>query len=195
MEGMWGSWSEERKTGRRWNCLKNNEMRWEIKRFERCETGEDIRREGGEMVRRKIWGRKEVKWRNKGVERGDYSRLVKEVRQSNTPSSRDSIEFEVRLCWRNDWWSGREWKGGKRKEDGQGMEVIEKTRWEGDKTVVAEGDKKDEERNGWNEESLKIIKFGKTRKDIRWKRGEFVVVEWEKQSESEDGGMKELREI
>ena len=28
----------------------NNEMRWEIKRFERGETGEDIRREGGEMV-------------------------------------------------------------------------------------------------------------------------------------------------
>ena len=28
----------------------NNEMRWEIKRLERGETGEDIRREGGEMV-------------------------------------------------------------------------------------------------------------------------------------------------
>ena len=28
----------------------NNEMRWEIKRFERGETGEDIRRERGEMV-------------------------------------------------------------------------------------------------------------------------------------------------
>ena len=28
----------------------NNEMRWEIKRIERGETGEDIRREGGEMV-------------------------------------------------------------------------------------------------------------------------------------------------
>ena len=28
----------------------NNEMRWKIKRFERSETGEDIRREGGEMV-------------------------------------------------------------------------------------------------------------------------------------------------
>ena len=28
-------------------------MRWEIKRFERSETGEDIRREGGEMVVRK----------------------------------------------------------------------------------------------------------------------------------------------
>ena len=27
-----------------------NEMRWEIKRFERGKTGEDIRREGGEMV-------------------------------------------------------------------------------------------------------------------------------------------------
>ena len=33
---------------------KNNEMRWEIKRFERCETGEDIRREGGDMVGIKI---------------------------------------------------------------------------------------------------------------------------------------------
>ena len=42
------------KTGRWWNGLKNNEMRWEIKRFERGETGEDIKREGGEMVGRKI---------------------------------------------------------------------------------------------------------------------------------------------
>ena len=54
---------------------------------------------------------------------------------------------------------------------------------------------KDEERNGWNEESLKRNKFGKTRKDIRWKRGEFVVVEMSiKQNESEDGGLRELRE-
>ena len=43
--------------------------------------------------------------------------------------------------------------------------------------------------------SLKINKFGKTRKDTKWKRGEFVVVESvRKQSESEDGGMRELRE-
>jgi hypothetical protein len=42
---------------------------------------------------------------------------------------------------------------------------------------------------------LKRNKIGKTRKDIRWKRGEFVVVEViRKQSESEDGGMRELRE-
>ena len=34
--------------------------------------------------------------RNKGVDRGDYSRLVKEVRASNTPSSRDSMEFELK---------------------------------------------------------------------------------------------------
>ena len=43
--------------------------------------------------------------------------------------------------------------------------------------------------------SLKINKFGKTRKDTRWKRGEIVVVEIvRKQSESEDGGIRELRE-
>ena len=42
---------------------------------------------------------------------------------------------------------------------------------------------------------MKRNKFGKTRKDTRWKRGEFVVVEMvRKQSESEDGGMRELRE-
>ena len=40
-----------------------------------------------------------------------------------------------------------------------------------------ESEEKDEERNGRNEESLKRNKFGKTRKDARWKRGEFVVVE------------------
>ena len=44
----------EIKPGGLWNCLKNNEMRWEIKIFERGETGEDIRREGGEMVGMKI---------------------------------------------------------------------------------------------------------------------------------------------
>ena len=37
---------------------------------------------------------------------------------------------------------------GKMKEGEQGMEVIEKTRWEGDKTVERESEKKDEERNG-----------------------------------------------
>ena len=42
---------------------------------------------------------------------------------------------------------------------------------------------------------MKSRKFGKTRKDTRWKRGEIVVVEGvRKQSESEDGGMRELRE-
>ena len=33
-------------------------MRWEIKIFERGETGEDIRREGREMIGMKIRGRK-----------------------------------------------------------------------------------------------------------------------------------------
>ena len=43
---------------------------------------------------------------------------------------------------------------------------------------------------------MKITKFGKTRKDTKWKRGEFVSFERvRKQSESEDGGMRELREI
>ena len=43
---------------------------------------------------------------------------------------------------------------------------------------------------------MKRNKFGKTRKDTRWKRGEIVFVEKvRKQSESEDGGMRELREI
>ena len=42
---------------------------------------------------------------------------------------------------------------------------------------------------------MKINKFGKTRKDTRWKRGEHVVTDKEKQSESEDGGMRELREV
>ena len=43
---------------------------------------------------------------------------------------------------------------------------------------------------------MKVNKFGKIRKDIRWKRGEIVVVEiMRKQSESEDEGMRKLREI
>ena len=41
---------------------------------------------------------------------------------------------------------------------------------------------------------MKINKFGKTRKDTKWKGGEVVAIEKvRKQSESEDGGMKELR--
>ena len=43
---------------------------------------------------------------------------------------------------------------------------------------------------------MKRSKFGKTRKYTRWKGGEIVVVEIvRKQSESEYGGMRELREI
>ena len=43
---------------------------------------------------------------------------------------------------------------------------------------------------------MKRNKFGKTRKDTRWKKGEIVVIESvRKQSESEDGRMRELREI
>ena len=43
---------------------------------------------------------------------------------------------------------------------------------------------------------MKRNKFGKTRKDTRWKRGEVIAVEIKiKQSESEDGRMRELREI
>ena len=42
---------------------------------------------------------------------------------------------------------------------------------------------------------MKRNKFGKARKNTRWKRGEFVVAEIaRKQSQSEDEGMKELRE-
>ena len=137
---------------------------------------------------------KEVKQSNKGVDRGDYSSLVKEVRPSNTPSSRDSIEFECKDVLKK--WL-MEWKRMKEMEDEkwrQGMKTIEKTRWEGDKTIGGESEKKDEERNGWDEESLKSNKFGKTRKGIRWERGDFVVVERIRQSESEDGGMRELRE-
>ena len=43
---------------------------------------------------------------------------------------------------------------------------------------------------------MKRNKFGKTRKDTRWKRGEFVVVERvRKQSESEDGGMRVEKDL
>ncbi len=35
-------------------CSKRKEMKWEVKRFERGKTGEDIRGEGGEIVGIKI---------------------------------------------------------------------------------------------------------------------------------------------
>ena len=47
-----------------------------------------------------------------------------------------------------------------------------------------------------NEECVKRNKLGKTRKHTRWKRGESVVVELvRKQNESEDEGIRELRDI
>ena len=44
----------EEKRGRKLNWVKRNEMRWEMKIFERGKSGENIRREGGEMVGTKI---------------------------------------------------------------------------------------------------------------------------------------------
>ena len=44
------------------------------------------------------------------------------------------------------------------KEDRQGIEIIEKTRWEGDKAVGIESENKDEERNE-RKESLKRNKI------------------------------------
>ena len=38
---------------------------------------------------------------------------------------------------------------GRTEKEGQGMKVIEKTRWEGGKTVGVKREKKDEERDGW----------------------------------------------
>ena len=174
-----------------------NEMGWEMKIVERDETGENNRREGGEMVGMKTWGREEVEWRNKRVNRGDYSRYVKEVRPSNTPSSRDSMEFEfkdVLKKWLMEWkrMKGREDERGRTRNGGHWKDQMGGRQgcWS------RESENKDEERNGWNEVNLKRRKFGKTRKDTRWKRGELIVVESvRKQSESEDGGMRELRDI
>ena len=76
------------------------------------------------------------------------------------------------------------------------MEVIEKTRWEGDKTVGVEIVRTRMKR-GMDEMKrvLKINKFGKTRKDTRWKRGEFVVVERENGMRVMEEEGKEMREI
>ena len=49
-EGVGG----KRKNRKMMELSQNNEMRWEIKRFERGKIDEDIRREGGEMVGIKI---------------------------------------------------------------------------------------------------------------------------------------------
>ena len=57
------------------------------------------------------------------MDRGDYSRLVKELKPSNTPSSRDSIEFEFKSVLKK---GLMEWKRMKRREDERG-----KTRNEG----------------------------------------------------------------
>ena len=149
MEEMWGSWREEIKTGIWWNCVKNNEMRWEMKRFERGKTGENTRREGGETVVTKIWGRKEVEWRNKGVDRGDYSRLVKEARPSNTPSSRDLKELSPKYVLKK--WL-MEWKRMKGREDERGR-LRNEGHWKHQERGKRDGWNKDlREERKWNEE-------------------------------------------
>ena len=72
------------------------------------------------------------------MDRGDYSRVAKEVRTSNTPSSRDSMEFKFRSVEGMVDGVEENEREGRWKEGGQGMEVIEKTRWKGDKTVGVE---------------------------------------------------------
>ena len=58
------------------------------------------------------------------------------------------------------------------------MKVIEKTRWEGGKTVGVKSVRRRMKRGmDGIEECVKRSKVGKTRKHIRWKRGEFVLVE------------------
>ena len=51
------------------------------------------------------------------MDRGDYSRFVKEVRPSNTPSSRDSMEFEFKSVLNKLF---MEWKRMKGREDERG---------------------------------------------------------------------------
>ena len=51
------------------------------------------------------------------MNRGDYSRYSKEVRPSNTPSSRDSIEFEFKDVLKK---RMMEWKRMKGREDERG---------------------------------------------------------------------------
>ena len=132
----------------------NKEMRWEIKRIERGKTGEDIRREEGERSGIKTWGRK---WNEEAREWTEE--IIQDLPRKWDHQTHNHQETELSssssMCWRNDWWSGREWKGGKMKEGGQGMKVIEKARWEGNKTVGAERVWE----QGWREEWMKWREF------------------------------------
>ncbi len=62
-----------------------------------------------------------------------------------------------------------EWRRMRKKEDGQGMKFIEKTRWEGGKKVIVER-VRIMEKNETQKGRLKRNKIGKTRKNTRWKR-------------------------
>ena len=55
--------------------------------------------------------------KKQGSDRGDYSMLAKEVRPSNTPSSRDSMEFECKDVLKK---RLMEWKRMKGREDERG---------------------------------------------------------------------------
>ena len=57
------------------------------------------------------------------------------MRASNTPSSRDLIEFEFKFELKK---RLMEWKRKKMEKIGQGMEFIEKTRWKRNNTVGVE---------------------------------------------------------
>ena len=98
------------------------------------------------------------------------------------------------MCWRNDWWHGREWKRDDEKGKSRNGDYWKGQMGEKQGYCFEESEKKDEERMD-EKKRIKIKKFGKTRKDTRWKRSEFVIVENVKKSESEERGKKELKEF
>ena len=132
----------------------------EVKIRKNDEFIENARRKGGKGIGIKIRGRKGVEWRNKGMGREDYSSVVKRKTPLNTPSSRDSIEFEYKNVtekWLMEWkrMKGREDERGKSRNGDHWKDQMggRQNCWSGD------GEKKCEERNGWNEVSLKIKKI------------------------------------
>ena len=76
------------------------------------------------------------------------------------------------------------------------MEVIEKTRWEGDKTVGVERVRRRMKR-GMDEMKRvrRVTRLKRPEKTPDGREESLLLLRVRKQSESEDGGMRELREI
>ena len=159
-EGVGGN---TKNTGRWCNGLKT--MKWDEKSRhlrevrlvktsgEREERWLESRTEGG-----KKWNEETREWTQEIIQ--DFSRKWDHQTHHHQETQ---WSLSSSICWRSDWWSGREWKGGKMKESARNRGHWKDQIGGRQDCWIRDRREKDDERNGWNEESLKIKNIEKTR--------------------------------